>query len=112
MITSIKSPAQSLNYRVNSYHIHMNNLEFHGYGKEISQKYPYSSQPINTSFLSTHFLPYHSLSPSSFSPAATLTKSSRTPAISNSHTARLVTQDFQTPDLPPTGRNGRQLHCS
>jgi len=41
-LLAVKSPVQSLDYRANSYHIHLNNLEFHGYGKEISQKYPYS----------------------------------------------------------------------
>jgi len=44
---------------VNSYHIHLNNLEFHRYSKEISQKYPWSLQPINTPFLSTLSPPCH-----------------------------------------------------
>jgi len=44
---------------VNSYHIHLKTLEFHGYDKEISQKYPCSLQPINTPFLSTLSPPYH-----------------------------------------------------
>jgi len=33
---AVKSPAQSLDYRANSYHIHLNTLRFHGCGKEIS----------------------------------------------------------------------------
>jgi len=56
---------QSLDYCANSYHIHLNNLKFYGYGKEISQKYPCSLQPINTSFLSTRSPTCHSPSPSS-----------------------------------------------
>jgi hypothetical protein len=71
------SPPQSLDYHANSYHIHQNNLEFCGYDKEKSQKYPCSSQPINTSFLSTHLLPCHSPSPSLFSLVAILTKTTQ-----------------------------------
>jgi hypothetical protein len=52
---------------VNSYHIHLNILEFHGYGKEISQKYPYSLQSINTSFLGTLSPPCHPSFPNSSS---------------------------------------------
>ena len=63
----VKSPVQSLDYRANSYHIHLNNLEFHGRGKEISQKYPCSFQPINTSFPSTYSPPCHSPFPNSSS---------------------------------------------
>jgi hypothetical protein len=56
---------QSLDYRGNSYHIHLNNLEFYRYGKEISQKYPCSLQPINTPFLSTLSPPCHPPFPNS-----------------------------------------------
>ena len=52
---------------MNSYHIHLNTLKFHGYGKEISQKYPCSLYPINTSFLSTLSSPCHPPSPDSSS---------------------------------------------
>ena len=38
---AVKSPTQSLDYRANIYHIHLNTLGFHGYGEEISQIYPY-----------------------------------------------------------------------
>jgi len=77
-LLAVKSPVQSLDYHVNIYHIHLNNLEFHGYDKEISQKYPCSLQLINTSFLNTHSPSYHSPFPSSSS-AATSMESSRTP---------------------------------
>ena len=50
---AVKSPAQSLDYRVNSYHIHLNTLGFHGCGKEISQICPSPFCPINTSFSGT-----------------------------------------------------------
>ena len=49
--------------RVNSYHIHLNNLEFYRSGREISLKCPYSAQPINTPFPRTHLLPRYSPSP-------------------------------------------------
>ena len=49
----VKSPAQSLDYRANSYHIHLSILRFHGYGEEISQICPCPFCPINTSFSGT-----------------------------------------------------------
>ena len=52
-LLTVKSPTQSLDYCANSCHIHLNTLNFHGYGKEISQKCPCSLYPINTSFLGT-----------------------------------------------------------
>ena len=45
--------AQSLDYRANSYHIHLNTLGFHGCGKEISRIYPCPFCPINTFFSGT-----------------------------------------------------------
>jgi len=36
----IKSPAQSLDYRANSYHIHLSILGFHGYGEESNLPLP------------------------------------------------------------------------
>ena len=44
---------ESLDYRANSYHIHLNTLRFHGCGKEISQICPCPFCPINTSFSGT-----------------------------------------------------------
>jgi len=56
----VKSPAQSLDYNANSYHIYLNTLGFYGCGKEISQIYPCPPCPINTSFSGTLLPPYHS----------------------------------------------------
>ena len=57
---AVKSPAQSLDYRANSYHIHLNTLRFHGCGKEISQICPCPFCFINTSFSGTPSPSYHS----------------------------------------------------
>jgi len=57
---AIKSPAQSLDYHANSYHIHLNTLGFHGCGKEISQICPCPFCPINTSFSGTRSPSCHS----------------------------------------------------
>ena len=57
---TVKSPAQSLDYRANNYHIHLNTLGFHGCGKEISQICPCLFCPINTSFSGTPSPSYHS----------------------------------------------------
>jgi len=57
---AVKSPAQSLDYRANSYHIHLNTFGFHGCGKEISQICPSPFRPINTSFSGTPSPSYHS----------------------------------------------------
>jgi len=58
-LLAVKLLAHSLDYCANSYHIHLNTLAFHGYGKEISQKYPCSICPINTSFPGTLSSPCH-----------------------------------------------------
>ena len=57
---AVKSPAQSLNYRANSYHIHLSTLGFYGCGKEISQICPCPFCPINTSFSGTPSSSCHS----------------------------------------------------
>ena len=44
---------QSLDYRVNSYHIFLSILGFHEYGEVISQIYPRPFCPINSSFSGT-----------------------------------------------------------
>ena len=61
----VKSSAQSLDYRANSYHIYLSTLGFHRYGEEISQIYPCPFCPINSSFSGTP-------SPSNHSTASTL----------------------------------------
>ena len=98
----VQSPVQSFDYRANSYHIHLNTLEFHGYSKEISQKYPRSLYPINTSFLSSPSPPCHSSSPKLISLAVVLTKSSRT-------STKPPQKSFRSLILSSSGRNGRQL---
>ena len=50
---AVKSLAQSLDYRANSYHIYLNTLGFHRCGKEISEICPCPFCPINTSFSGT-----------------------------------------------------------
>ena len=57
---AVKSPAQSLDYHANSYHIYRNTLGFHGCGKEISQICPCPPCPINTSFSGTLLPSCHS----------------------------------------------------
>jgi len=82
-LLAVKSHIQSLDYCANSYHIHLNNLKFHGYGKEISQKIPLLIPTYK------YFLPQYSSSTLSFlilkfiSPTAALTKSSRSLAVKN-----------------------------
>ena len=56
----VKSSAQSLDYRANSYHIYLSTLGFHGYGEEISQIYPCPLCPINSSFSGTPSPSHHS----------------------------------------------------
>ena len=100
---AVKSPVQSLDYRANSYHIHLNTLRFHGCGKEISQICPCPFCPINTSFSGT-------LPPSCHSTASNpppwrrhCSRTSRTPA-------RISFTIFWVFDLfLPLGRNGHQL---
>ena len=60
---AVKSPAQSLDYRANSYHVHLNTLGFHGCGKEISRICPRPFCPINTSFSGTLPPSHHLIAP-------------------------------------------------
>ena len=59
----VKSPAQSLDYRANSYHIYLSTLGFHGCDKEINQICPCPFCPINTSFSGTPSPSHHSRTP-------------------------------------------------
>ena len=59
----VKSPAQSLDYRANSYHILLSILGFHGYGEVISRIYPCPFCPINSSFSGTPSPSHHSTVP-------------------------------------------------
>ena len=103
---AVKSPAQSLDYRANSYHIHLNTLGFHGCSKEISQICPCPFCPINTSFSAT-------LSPSCYSTASSplsrrrhCLRTPRTPA----RASPTNLPSLQSPSS--SGRNGHQLHRS
>ena len=63
----VKSPTQSLDYRANSYHIHLSTLELHGYGEETIQICPCLFCPINSSFSGTPSPSHHSTAPASIS---------------------------------------------
>ena len=67
---------QSLDYRANSYHIHLSTLGFHGCGEEISQICPCPFCPINTPFFGTPSPPCHSIAPKSTFTAAALPEDS------------------------------------
>ena len=106
----MKSPTQSLDYRANSYQIHLNTLEFHRYDKEISQKCPCSLYPINTSFLGTLSLPCH---PSYFKPislAEALSKSSRTSAKSPPTVFKFSIFFFSEKKWPSTSSSVRLIY--
>ena len=100
---AVKSPAQSLDYRANSYHIYLNTLEFHGCGKEISQICPCPFCPINTSFSGT--------------PSPSCHSSAQNPLLRRRHhprTPRSSTKAFFTnlPSLRSSSlrEHGHQLH--
>jgi hypothetical protein len=56
-LLAIKSSAQSLDYRANSYHIHLNYLDLYARGREISPEYHYSNWPINKDLRNARLLP-------------------------------------------------------
>ena len=97
---AVKSSAQSLDYRANNYHIHLNTLGFHGYGKEISQNCPCSLYPINTSFLGTPPPPCHPTFSKPIFLAAALFEESE----------NFSKQSFKSSIFFLLGRNGDQLH--
>jgi len=102
---AVKSPAQSLDYHANSYHIHLNTLGFHGCGKEICQICPYSFCPINTSFSGTPSPSYHSTSQNLLSWRRHYP---RTPRIS----ARASSTNPPSLQSSSSRRNGHQLRRS
>ena len=81
---AVKSPAQSLDCRANSYHIHLNTLGFHGYGEEISQNCPCPLCLINTFFSGTLPPSCHSASSNPPSWRRHCSRNSRTPVSPNS----------------------------
>ena len=101
---AVKAPGQSLDYRANSYNIHLNALEFHGYGKEISHNCPCSLYPINTSFLGILPPPCHSTSSKPIFPAAASLENPKSPA----RTSPNSSSNLRSSSFP--GRNGCQLH--
>ena len=63
MTASCQITYATLDYRANSYHIHLSILGYHGYGEEISQICPCPFCPINSSFSGTPSPPHHSTTP-------------------------------------------------
>ena len=103
---AVKSPGQSLDYRANSYHIHLNTLGFHGYNEEISQNCPRSLCPINTSFFGTLPPSCHSASSNPPSWQRHCSRNSRTPA-------RISSNDSWSPRrLPPFGKKWQSASSS
>ena len=82
---AVKSPTQSLDYRANSYHIHLNTLGFHRCGKEISQICPCPFCSINTSFSGTLLPSCHSIAPNPPSWWRHRSRTSSTPARASSN---------------------------
>ena len=102
---SVKSPAQSLDYRPNSYHIYLSTLGFHGYGEEISQICPCPFCPINSSFSGTPSPSHHSTSPNPLSWRRRCSWAPRTPAKPFLHQPQSLRSSFSWGD-------GHQLRCS
>jgi len=75
----VKSPAQSLDYRANSYHIYLSILGFHGDDEGISQICPRPFCPINTSFSGTPPPSHHSTAPTLLSWRRHCSRAPRTP---------------------------------
>ena len=101
----VKSPAQSLDYRANSYHIHLSTLELHGYGKEISQICPCPFCPINSSLSGTPSPSHHSTAPASISLAAAPFEDSKKSSKNSLHQP-------QSPRSSSSRGDGHQLCCS
>ena len=101
----VKSSAQSLDYRANSYHIHLSTLGFHGYCEEISQFYPCPFCPINSSFSGTPSSSHHSTAPTLLFWRRRHSRTSRTPTKTFLHQP-------QSPRSSSLRGNGHQLHCS
>ena len=100
---AVKSPAQSLDCRANSYHIHLNTLGFHGCGQEISQICPCPFCPINTSFSGTPSPSCHCTAQNPLPWRRHYLRTPRTPARASSNNPRGLRF------LLPSGRNGHQL---
>jgi len=101
---AFKSPAQSLDYRANSYHIHLSTLGFHGCGNEISQICPCPFCPINTSFSGTPSS-CHSTAQNLFSQRRHHPRFPRSPTKAFLHQPQSLRSS-------PLRRDGHQLRCS
>jgi len=100
----VKSPAQSLDYRANSYHIYLSILGFHGYGEEISQICPCPFYPINSSFSGNPSPSNHSTAPTLLFLRRRCSRAPRTPTKTFLHQP-------QSPRSSSLQGNGHQLHC-
>jgi len=100
----VKSPAQSLDYHANSYHIHLNTLGFHGYGEEISQICPYTFCPINSSFSGTPSSLHHSTALTPLFWRRRFSRAPRTPTKPFLHQLQSLRSSFSRGD-------GHQLCC-
>jgi len=105
MTAQVKSSAQSLDYRANSYHIHLSTLGFHGYCEEISQIYPCPFCPINSSFSGTPSPSHHSTAPILLFWRRRCSRAPRTPMKTFLHQP-------QSSRSSSSQGNGHQLHCS
>ena len=101
----VKSPAQSLDYRANSYHIFLSTLGFHGYGEEISQICPCPFCSINSSFSGTPSPSHHSTAPTPLSRRRRCSRAPRTPTKPFIHQPQSLRSSFSQGD-------GHQLRCS
>ena len=101
----VKSPAQSLDYRANSYHIYLSTLGFHGYGEEISQMCPCPFCPISSSFSGTPSPSHHPTAPTPLSRRRRCSKAPRTPTKPFLHQPQSLRPSFSQGE-------GHQLRCS
>ena len=102
---AVKSPAQSLDYRANSYHIHLSTLGFRGYDEDISQICPCPFCPINSSFSGTPSPSHHSTAPTLHFWRRRCSKAPRTPTKPFLHQPQSLLSSFSQGD-------GHQLRCS
>jgi len=101
----VKSSAQSLDYRANSYHIQLNTLGFHGHGEEIIQICPYPFCPINSSFSGTPSPSHHPTAPTPLCWRQRCSRAPRTPTKAFLHQPQSLRTFSSRGD-------GHQLCCS
>ena len=106
----VKSPAQSLDYRANSYHIYLSTLRFHGYGEQISQICPCPFCPINSSFSGTPSPPHHSTAPTPLSRRRRCLRAPRSPTKPFLHQPQSLRSSFFARRWPSTSLFPRSVH--